>query len=118
MMTWLTLWPFTLIPFLMVFLLGAIPESKSLGIYTGGYIREWFLNHAVLPLMSNSMAMVVVNGFSRASYLEELALHFLVSLNVFAICFPFMYLAGTGIIHGYTWFSKTSLKQKHTLLNK
>ena len=119
MITWLKLWPFTLIPFLVVFLLGFLPSIDMSGKSFGGaLVREWFLNYTVLPFLSNEMARTVVQWFYDATLIEELLLHLLVSVNVWALFFPIMFMLGQGVIRFYTWHSKTSLKQKQTLLNQ
>jgi len=119
MITWLTLWPFTLIPLIVTFFMGAFPEMNIANkVFNGGIIREWFLNNLLIPVLSDSNTDIVLKWFIQATYPEELGLHFLLSINVFALCFPFMFIIGTGIIRFSAWYSKTALKQKHTLLNK
>lgn len=118
-MTWIRLWPFTLVPLLIMVVIGLFPEL-ALGklVISGGAIRQWFLNTLFLPPLPVAHQIDVVAWFNRASVSDEIALHSFISLNLWAFTFPLYYLFIEVLIAFNSWVSSTELKQKRSALNR
>lgn len=119
MLTWFGLWPMLLMPMLLMVAAGLIPLSQPFGRAFGGpLVREWSLNHLVLPLLPDGAGWQLVNWFAHASLAQEWTFYLLVALNVNALCLPFLYAFGEGLIRLRAWATRTDLDLKHQALRR
>jgi hypothetical protein len=72
MITWLTYWPVLLTPTVILSALAALPTRMFNGyLVGGGPVREYYLNHFILPVLPADAARSLVAWFSTASGLQE-----------------------------------------------
>ena len=113
MITWLSVAPFLLVPGMLVFFSGLVPMVDVLGTpIGGGLVREWCVNHLVLPLLPVADASRVVDWYMQTSFSGELALHALVSLNLNTALLLVLYPLAAGFIRVNNWAAKTDLALK------
>jgi len=113
MITWLQVAPFLVFPGVLIFISGLVPMVDVLGTSIGGgLVREWFVNHLVLPLLPVVDATRVVEWYMQTSFSGELALHALVSLNLNTALLLVLYPLAAGFIRVNNWAAKTDLALK------
>lgn len=115
MLTWVRLWVILPAPLVPLFLVGCIPAFEIMGkTIQGGVIRQWFVNHIALPVLPHDWAVQLVAWFEQASYMQELVLHFVISVDLTLVLLPLMVLIGQVLISISAWMSTTdhSLKTK------
>lgn len=115
MVTWIRLWVICPAPFVPLFLVGCFPSFEFMGkAVHGGIIRQGFVNHVALPVLPQDWAVQLVVWFEQASYLQELWLHLLISVDLTLFLLPLMFLIGQVLISVSAWASTTdhSLKTK------
>lgn len=113
MVTWFQAWPLLATPFVFISLLAAVPtftlNSRDLG---GLPIREWFLNHFLLPVLPAALEDRVLSWYSGASTLDAWLLVALIALNLNAILLPALYWTVGRLIAVSGWFASKSLELK------
>lgn len=111
MTTWFTLWPLLLMPSLLVFAAGLIPKlvflNQSLG---GGMVRQWMVNHVVIPILPQEWGWELVDWYQAASVTQELILHAAVAININAVLLPLLYLTGQAVIRLNGWSASSAFK--------
>ena len=113
MITWVRLWPLLALPTLLVAGLGALPTGALRGQpLGGGPWRQVVLNHVLLPLLPGDAAAQVVNGFARATVLQEWLVTALIALNINVALLPVLYGAGTLLVRASAALAKQDLQQK------
>ena len=113
MITWFQLWPALLMPTGILSALAALPTLAVGGrLLGGGPVREFYLNHFVLPLLPGDAAAGLVNWFSTASAFHEWLLALAVSVNLNALLLPLLYVLGVFIIRVSAWASKKDIQLK------
>lgn len=113
MLTWVYLWWICLIPLPLVFVVGALPSIPVFGqVIQGGVVREWFLNHLALPLLTDEAGWILVNWFDQASYGEELIFQLVIAVDVTLLLLPVMYVIGEIFIRLSAWAQTTSHEQR------
>lgn len=113
MITWLQVAPFLAVPGVLVFLVGLLPMVDVLGAPLGGAIvREWLVNHLVLPVLPVADATRVVEWYMQTSISGELSLHALVALNINTVLLLMLYPLAAGYIRLNNWAAKTDLSLK------
>lgn len=113
MITWFQLWPVLLMPSAILSALAAIPTLQVGGrLLGGGPVREFYLNHFVLPLLPGNTAAALVGWFSSASAFHEWLLALAVSINFNALLLPLLYVLGVFIIRLSAWASKKDIQLK------
>jgi len=119
MTSWIRLWPMLLIPYVVLCVIGLIPTLHIFGRDVGGpYIREWVLNECLLPLLPQSAAIRIVDGFAHATVAQEFLLHALIMLNVYALVFPLLFGFGMLVIKYSVWSTATDLALKRRALKQ
>ena len=82
MITWLSFWLTLLMPTVILSALAALPTWVLNGrLVGGGPVREYYLNHFILPVLPTDAASSLVAWFSAASGLQEWLLSFAVAIN-------------------------------------
>ena len=115
MITWLQVAPFLIIPGVLVFISGLVPMVDVLGTSLGGgLVREWFVNHLVLPVLPVADASRVVEWYMQTSLSGELALHALVALNLNTALILVLYPLAASFIRVNNWAAKTDLALKRS----
>lgn len=113
MITWIQVWPILGIPFLTLAGLAALPTAAFNGrVLGGGPIREWLLNHLMLPALPHEAAVQAVVWFQHASGLQEWSMSALIALNVNALLLPAFYGLGLVLIRTGNWFTNKDLELK------
>jgi hypothetical protein len=113
MITWLNYWPVMLLPTAILSALAALPTRMFNGhLIGGGPVRQYFLNHFLLPLLPSDAASSLVAWFSTASGLQEWLLSFAVAINLNALALPLLYAMGVLIIGLSSWVSKKNIDLK------
>lgn len=111
MITWMQLWWELLIPTIITGLLTTLPTIHwKDGMIGGGPIREWLLNHCLLPLVPHHAAEMLVQWWMTASTLQEVSLSVLIAINLNVLLLPVLYLSGEAQIRYRAWAASTSLK--------
>lgn len=103
MITWFQVWPLLLMPYLISFAVGLFP-----------YVREFVLNNLLIPLLPYDLAVNLVDWYSTASVLEELSLHFIISVNIGTLVYPLFYLIG----HLFIALTNNMARSQITSLNQ
>ena len=116
MITWLKIWPLLLMPTVILSAIAAFPTSLIGGrVLGGGPVREYYLNHFLLPVLPADASASLVSWFSTASSTQEWLLAFAVSVNLNAILLPLLYVLGIFVLHYPTssiWFPRWSWYRK------
>lgn len=113
MITWVQVWPLLCLPTVLLGLVGLLPTihtaSRVLG---GGPLREWVINHGLLPWLPYGAAGRVVEWFDQATVAHEWLLYMLVVLNLNALFLPVLYGLGEGWLRVRNWFARKDLELK------
>ncbi len=113
MLTWFRLWPLLALPIFLLSLLISLPlfevRRQLLG---GGLVRQWLLNHGLLPLLPEQQAQQIIHWFAQASVLQEWLLAFLIALNINGLLLLPLFIAGQLIIQFSAWTMRTELNIK------
>ena len=113
MLTWFRLWPLLALPIFLLSLLISLPmfevRHQLLG---GGLVRQWLLNHGLLPLLPDVQTQQIIGWFSQASVLQEWLLAFLIALNINAILLLPLFFVGQLVIKISAWTMRTELNIK------
>jgi len=113
MLTWFRLWPLLALPVFLLSLLISLPmfevRHQLLG---GGLVRQWLLNHGLLPLLPEVQTEQVITWFSQASALQEWLLAFLIALNINALLLLPLFFVGQLVINFSAWTMRTELNIK------
>ena len=113
MMTWIQLWPLLGVPIVLVAALAAIPTAEfNNRIMGGGPIREWLLNHLLLPVLPTDTGASLIGWFSHASVFKEWLLAVLIGLNLNALLLPLLYGVGVLLIQMQSWLMRKDLDLK------
>lgn len=108
MLTWIRVWVICPAPLIPLFLVGCFPSFQFRGeMVHGGIIRQWFVNHAALPVLSHNWAMQLAQWFEQASYAQELILHLIISVDLTVLLLPLTFLIGQASISISAWVSTT-----------
>jgi len=96
-----------------------LPRVDVLGTpLGGGMMREWLVNHLVLPVLPVADAARVVEWYMHTSFSGELTLHALVVLNINAALLLVLYPLAAGYIRLNNWAAKTDLSLKRTSVKR
>ena len=113
MLTWLRVWPLLVLPVLLITLLASLPTFEhNESLLGGGPVREWLLNQALLPLLPDTQAFVLVGWFESASVPAEWLLALLIAVNINALLLLPLYAIGGGMIALSQWLTRTELHLK------
>ncbi len=99
MITWFQVWPLLTIPYLAIFGAGLLP-----------FVREYLLNNLLIPIIPYDSAVKLVDWYQSTNLAGELVLHFLISLNLGTLAYPFFYLIGHLFISLTNHFAKSQIK--------
>lgn len=111
MTTWFSLWPVLMIPSVLVFVAGLIPGLSFLNhTFGGGMVRQWLVNHVLIPILPKDWGWLLVDWYQAASVAQELVLHALVAINMNALLLPVLYLGGEGVIRLSGWSASSAFK--------
>ena len=78
----------------------------------GGLVRQWLLNHVLLPLAPLEQAHSLVNWFASASVLQEWCLALLITINLNAVLLLPLFFLGQALIKLSAWVMRTELDLK------
>ncbi len=113
MLTWFRLWPLLALPVFLFSLLISLPmfevRQQLLG---GGLVRQWLLNHGLVPLLPDQQTAQIIHWFAQASVLQEWSLAFLIALNINALLLLPLFFVGQLIITFSAWTMRTELNIK------
>ena len=113
MITWIQLWPLMLMPTIILSALAAIPTRLFNGrLLGGGPVREYYLNHFILPVLPADASASLVQWFSGTSAVQEWFLAFAVSININALVLPLLYVFGIFVIQVSSWVAKKNIQLK------
>jgi len=113
MITWLQLWPVLLMPTIILTALASMPTHLFNGrLLGGGPVREYYLNHFILPVLPADASASLIQWFSTASAIQEWCVAFAVSVNINAIMLPLLYVFGIFVIQVSSWFAKKNIQLK------
>lgn len=119
MITWLQIWPLLALPTLILAAITAIPTNQINGrIMGGGPVREYFLNHILVPVLPNDAAVAVVQWFSHASAIQEWFLTLLVVVNINGLLLPLLFVFGQVLIWLSTWFTRKDIELKRDAIRR
>ena len=83
------------LPLCLMLLPGLIPSLAIQDMwFGGGPVREWVLNHTLVPLLDRDGQAMLFNLWQNANVLTESAIYLLVVLNLYALLLPFLYGLG------------------------
>jgi hypothetical protein len=119
MITWLQLWPLLALPTLILGAITAIPTKLINGhVMGGGPVREYLLNHVLVPVLPNDAAVSVVQWFAHANAFQEWFLSLLVIVNINGLLLPLLFVFGQGLIALSTWFTRKNIQLKRDAIRK
>ena len=81
---------------------------------TANEVREWLVNHLVLPVLPVADASRVVEWYMQTPLSGELILHALVAINMNTALLLVLYPLAAGFIRLNNWVAKTDLTLKRT----
>ena len=117
MITWIQLWPLMPMPTVILSALAAIPTLTFNGrVLGGGPVREYYLNHLVVPLLPSEDSFSLVRWFATASAFQEWLFALAVTININALMLPLLYVFGIGVIRTSSWFAKKNIQLKRDAL--
>ena len=115
MITWIQVWPILGMPTIVVAGIAALPTAEFRSrILGGGPVREWLLNHLLLPLIPQDAGLALAAWFQHANGVQEWLVALLIALNVNAVLLPAFYGLGFVIIRTGNWFTNKDLELKRT----
>jgi hypothetical protein len=115
MITWISFWPILLVPSALMTLVASVPTLRFNGkMLGGGLVREYYLNHIVLPLMPNDVGGRLVEWFASASVAQEWFFAFAVAINVNAALLPALYFFGCAVIGVSGWAARLRISQRRS----
>lgn len=113
MITWISIGWLLALPTVLV---GAVAALPTLRLHThlvgGGPVRQWLLNHCVVPLLPHDAAVAAVAWFAQASYFGEWSLAALVAVNLNAVMLLPLYFFCAWLIRLSGWIAASDLEQK------
>lgn len=113
MISWVTFWPFLLIPGLVMAGMGALVTLPVHGHLLGGEaVRDWCNAHLLLAWLPDSAAYRVETWLKEAPLMHQWILYLLVVMNVNALLLPFLYVAGEAIMRFHGWGVRLDLELK------
>lgn len=113
MLTWFRLWPLLALPVFLLSLLISLPMFELRHhLLGGGLVRQWLLNHSVLPFLPEGQTEQIIHWFAQASLLQEWLLAFLIVLNINAVLLLPLFFVGQWIIQFSAWTMRTELNIK------
>lgn len=119
MITWIQLWPLFGLPTIILGAITAIPTRAINGrIIGGGPVREYFLNHVLVPVLPNDAAASLVRWFAHANAFQEWFLSLLVIVNINGLLLPLIFVVGEGLIAVSTWFTRKDIQLKRDAIRK
>lgn len=111
MITWLTLWPLLLVPSIILTALASCPTVMFKGrVLGGGPVREFYLNHFVLPVLPHDVGARLVDWFSSATVVQEWFLALATAININAALLPLLYLLGFCVINVSAWMARKNIE--------
>lgn len=111
MITWLTLWPMLLTPTIILAALASCPTFRYHGrMIGGGPVREFYLNHFLLPVLPHDAGASLVAWFSSATTVQEWFLALAVAVNINAAILPVLYGAGFCAISLSAWMARKNIE--------
>ena len=117
MIVWLILGPFLMLPFLGIAGLCALPTMTFNGrLLGGGLLRQWLVNHVVLPLLPQEWATQLVSWFTQASVVQEWVLCLVFAINVNAVLLPVLYGVGLFLMRVSALFRKADLDRQRSAI--
>ncbi len=75
-------------------------------------MREYYLNHFILPVLPADTSVALVQWFSTASAIQEWCVAFAVSVNINAFMLPLLYVFGIFVIQVSSWLAKKNIQLK------
>ena len=119
MITWLQLWPLLGLPTLILGAITAIPTTLINGrMLGGGPVREYFVNHIIVPVLPNDAATQLVQWFAQASAVQEWFLTLLAIVNINGLLLPLLFVFGQGLITVSTWFTRKDIQMKRDAIRR
>lgn len=113
MISWVAALPWLALPSVLFFVAGLLPNVSLYGQQVGGgLVRQWFINHVLLPYLPRQDAAALLDWYMHTDVFGELLLHGLIGLNFNALILPFLYMVFSGFIAVNNWAVKTDLDQK------
>ena len=113
MLTWIRLWPLLALPVFILSLLISLPMFElRQQLIGGGLVREWLLNHLLLPILPMEQAAQIIHWFARSHVIGEWLIAFLIALNINAILLLPLYFIGQLLIKLSAWILRTELSLK------
>jgi len=113
LLTWLRLWPILALPTFLLTLLASLPLFEVRGTTLGGgLVRQWLLNHILLPLTPIEQGHQLVSWFATASAVQEWLMAMLINININAALLLPLYFLGQGLISISGWYVRTELDLK------
>jgi hypothetical protein len=111
MITWLNYWPAMLLPSLLLLPPAWMPTTMFRGL-GGGVVRQWYLNHFLLPLLPNDAAAALVQWYATASVWQEWGVAAAIVININALLLPPLYLLGAVVIGLSSWVARKDIELK------
>ena len=113
MLTWFRLWPLLALPVFLLSLLISLPMFEARHQLLGGpLVRQWLLNHGLLPLLPEGQTAQIIDWFAQASTPQEWLLAFLIALNINGVLLLPLFFVGQLIIAFSAWTMRTELNIK------
>lgn len=113
MITWMQYWLFLPMPTILLSALAAMPTRLINGhLAGGGPVREYYLNHFILPVLPEGAGSQLVAWFSTADGFQEWLLAFAFAINVNAILLPLLYGMGVTVVGLSSWVTKKNIDLK------
>ena len=111
MITWLTLGPIFLVPSIILTALASCPTFLFRGrVLGGGPVREFYLNHFVLPVLPHDAGVRLVDWFSSATVVQEWLLALVAAININAALLPLLYGLGFCVITVSSWMARKNIE--------
>lgn len=119
MTSWIRFWPLLCVPVVLLALLSGLPTVPwHAHVLGGGPVRQWVLNHGLLPLLPTPWAAQIVAWDAHWSVLPEWLLTVWVAVNLNVVLLPPLYVLGSLLITLMNWLARTDLGQKQAALRK
>lgn len=84
----------------------------------GGVVREYFLNHILVPVLPNDAAMSLVQWFAHTNVVQEWFLSLFVVVNINGLLLPILFVLGQVLIVFSTWFTRKDIQLKRDAIRR
>ncbi|MHB8256180.1 MAG: hypothetical protein ACYDHY_04430 [Acidiferrobacterales bacterium] len=119
MTTWFRLWPFLVLPGVVIIALGAV-VALPLGAHEigGAAVQHWCIVHLLVDWLPHGAQSQLTVWVSRADTLHRWILYLLIAVNINTLLLPLLYGIGVAILRLQAWGARQDLELKSAAVRR